>query len=346
MRKLASIRKIDELNPIEGADKIEVATVGGWKVVCQKGLYEVGDLAVYFEIDSWIPSTVAPFLTKAGHFPKVFEGVEGERLKTIRLRGQLSQGLLMPLDEACKNIESELFEGLDVTYPLGILKWEKAIPAQLAGMAKGNFPSLIPKTDQERIQNLKKEIQAAHASNMMFEVTEKLEGSSMTVYRMANRDTGEMEFGVCSRNLNLKETEGNTFWDVARSEDIEARMMAVDPYWDFAIQGELIGPGIQGNIYGLTKPMFYVYDVYDILAGKYLDPNARRALIEHMELCHVPVLATDKDLGTGEIDYILEWADGPSVLGTNPNREGIVFKQMDGGMTFKAISNTYLLGEK
>ena len=115
MRKLATVRKIDELTPIPDADKIELATVGGWKVVCQKGLYEVNDLAVYFEIDSWIPHALAPFLTKPEHFPKVFEGVEGQRLKTIRLRGQLSQGLLMPLAEACKNIESELFEGLDVT---------------------------------------------------------------------------------------------------------------------------------------------------------------------------------------------------------------------------------------
>ena len=95
MRKLATIRKIDSLTPIEGADKIELATVGGWKVVAQKGLYNVGDLAVYFEIDSWIPETLAPFLVK-GKEARVFEGVAGERLKTIKLRGQISQGLLMP----------------------------------------------------------------------------------------------------------------------------------------------------------------------------------------------------------------------------------------------------------
>ena len=112
MRKMATVRKINAIGPIEGADAIEVATVGGWKVVAQKGLYNVGDLAVYFEIDSWIPNTLAPFLTKPGQHPKVFEGIEGERLRTIKLRGQISQGLLMPLEEACKNIESELFEGL------------------------------------------------------------------------------------------------------------------------------------------------------------------------------------------------------------------------------------------
>lgn len=344
MRKLATIRKIDELTPIEGADKIEVATVGGWKVVAQKGLYNVGDLAVYFEIDSWIPHTLAPFLSK-GQYPRVFEGVEGERLKTIKLRGQISQGLLMPLEEACKNIESELFEGLDVTVPLGILKWEKVIPAQLAGVCKGNFPTEIPKTDQERAQNLVKEIVAANEAGTKFEITEKLEGSSMTVYRMRG------EFGVCSRNMNLKEVAGNSFWDVARADDIEAKMIAVDEFWDFAIQGELIGPGVQGNIYNLSKLEFRVFDVYNIQTGEYLKPADRRALIERMGLKHVPVLAAQANLydtlGITDIPQLLKFAEGKSVMGTiGCEREGIVFKEVNGGFTFKAISNKYLLGEK
>jgi RNA ligase (TIGR02306 family) len=338
MRKLATIRKIDALTPIDGADKIEVATVGGWKVVAQKGLYNVGDLAVYFEIDSWIPTELAPFLSK-GKEPREFEGVKGERLKTIKLRGQLSQGLLMPLEEACKNIDSELFEGLDVSFPLNIIKWEKPMNAQLAGLARGNFPTQIPKTDQERVQNLVKEIAGAAETGLQFEVTEKLEGSSMTVYRI------EGEFGVCSRNLDLKETEGNSFWATARKDDIESKMKAVDDFWDFAIQGELIGPGIQGNIYNLREPEFRVFDVYNIQAGEYLKPDARLALIKRMGLKHVPVLTTDKDLGIGTVDEMLAWAEGKSVLNDKQEREGIVFKEVNGGMTFKAISNKYLLGE-
>lgn len=351
MRKLACIRKIDALDPIEGADKIEVATVGGWKVVAQKGLYNVGDLAVYFEIDSWIPSKVAPFLTKAGHYPKVFEGVEGERLKTIKLRGQISQGLLMPLEEAIKNAGcwSPVQEGDDVTEWLGIKKWEKAIPAQLAGVCKGNFPSKIPKTDQERCQNLKKEITQANEAGTAFEITEKCEGSSMTVYQMKVDD--EMEFGVCSRNLNLKESEGNAFWDRARKDDIEAKMKAVDEFWDFAIQGELIGPGIQDNIYGLTETEFRVFDVYNIQTGEYLKPQARRELIARMGLKHAPVIeesATLYDtLKITDIPQLLDYADGKSVIGfTGHLREGVVFKEVQGGFTFKAISNKYLLGEK
>jgi RNA ligase (TIGR02306 family) len=346
MRKLASIRRIDELNPIEGADKIEVATVGGWKVVCQKGLYNVGDLAVYFEIDSWIPSAVAPFLTKDGHFPKVFEGVEGERLKTIRLRGQLSQGLLMPIHndktgtylmvytDETGEYSLTVAEGDDVSEPLGILKWEKAIPAQLAGISRGNFPTLIPKTDQERVQNLKKEIAAAQGQ--VYEVTEKLEGSSMTCYVI------DGEFGVCSRNLNLKETEGNSFWNAARDNDLEQKMLARQ--YDFAIQGELIGPGVQGNIYKLTKPEFYVFDIYDVKDGEYMNPAARRQLVESLGLKHVPIL-DDMYVLNDDVEQLLTLAEGKSRM-FDTEREGIVFKQNDGGMTFKAISNKYLLNEK
>jgi RNA ligase (TIGR02306 family) len=338
MRKLAKIVRIDELNPIEGADAIECAVVGGWKVVAQKGLYNVGDLAVYFEIDSWIPNSLAPFLSK-GKEPREFEGVKGERLKTIKLRGQLSQGLLMPLDEAIPETTS-FMEGDDVTEYLGIKKWEKPVNAQLAGVCRGNFPSLIPKTDQERVQNMKKEIAANAVS--IFEVTEKLEGSSMTVYRMVV--DGEMQFGVCSRNMDLKETEGNSFWATARKNDVEAKMIAVDEFWSFAIQGELIGPGIQGNIYGLKEPKFYVFDVYDIQAGEYLPPAARRDLIDRMGLDHVPVITANFKLEHC-VDELLAMAEHKSEL-ANVEREGIVFKESNGGMTFKAISNKYLLGEK
>jgi RNA ligase (TIGR02306 family) len=335
MRKMASIRKIDAIGPIEGADAIEVATVGGWKVVVKKGEFAVGDLAVYCEIDSWIPTEIAPFLSK-GKEPREFEGVKGERLRTVKLRGQLSQGLLLPLEPTCSSIVSELFEGLDVSVPLNIQKWEMQVPAQLAGQVKGNFPTAIPKTDQERVQNLVKEI--AGAGNMIFEVTEKLEGSSMTCYLI------DGEFGVCSRNLDLKRDENNSFWATAIRENIEGIMREVGD--NFAIQGELIGPGIQGNIYKLSKPEFYVFDVYSIAEGRYVGPAERRGLISMMGLNHVPVICGDKDLGIGTVDEILTWAEDKSRLNPNQEREGIVFKECNGGFTFKAISNKYLLGEK
>lgn len=338
MRKMATIRKIDEVNPIMGADAIEVATVGGWKVVIRKGEYKAGGCVVYCEIDSWIPTALAPFLSK-GKAPRVFDGIAGERLRTIKLRGQLSQGLLLNLDMAIAQTNS-FAEGDDVSEPLGILKWEMPMNAQLAGMAKGNFPSFIPKTDQERAQNLVEEIRLAADAGTKFEVTEKLEGSSMTVYIYQG------EFGVCSRNLDLRETEGNSFWATARRDDIEAKMRGIDEFWDFAIQGELVGPGIQGNVYKLSKPEFYVFDVYDISNGKYLSPQSRGALIDTLGLKHVPVMVEDYELAAaGGIEGLLSFAEGKSVMGNimGPEREGIVFKEVNGGMTFKAVSNRYLL---
>ncbi len=336
MRKMATIRVVAGIAPIDGADAIETAVIGGWKVVVKKGEFTVGDRAVYLEIDSWVPTELAPFLSK-GKEPREFNGVKGERLRTVKLRGQLSQGLLLNLDTALPFTNS-FQDGDDVSEVLNIQKWEKPMNAQLAGMARGNFPSVIPKTDQERVQNLVKEIAAS--VNLQFEVTEKLEGSSMTCYLI------DGVFGVCSRNLDLKETEGNAFWQVARELDIEGKMRDCGVISDWAIQGELIGPGIQGNIYKLSEPEFRVFDVYNIQAGDYLMPVYRRALIDRMGLKHVPVLLVDKDLGVGSVDEILQWADGASKIGAGPLREGIVFKQVDGGMTFKAISNAYLLGEK
>jgi RNA ligase (TIGR02306 family) len=339
MRKMASIRVIDKIEPIEGADAIETAVIGGWKVVVKKGEFAVGGTAVYLEIDSWVPTELAPFLSK-GKEPREFNGVKGERLRTIKLRGQLSQGLLLkPAD--VMNAKQFTLAGIDgdVTELLNIQKWERPMNAQLAGMARGNFPSLIPKTDQERVQNLVKEIVAANEAGMQFEVTEKLEGSSMTCYLI------DGVFGVCSRNLDLKETADNTFWQVARELDIEAKMRDTGPDAQFAIQGELIGPGIQGNIYKLSKPEFHVFDVYNIQAGDYLTPVFRRALVRRMGLTHVPVLNEGTAL-PGGVDILLEFAEGKSRLNPAQEREGIVFKQVDGGMTMKAISNKYLLGEK
>jgi RNA ligase (TIGR02306 family) len=350
MRKMASIRKIDDIRPIDGADAIECAVVGGWTVVIKKGEFAVGDLAVYCEIDSWIPTELAPFLSK-GKEPRVYEGVRGERLRTVKLRGQLSQGLLLPLSEVAKfgpdqdvgfHVPVTWAEGEDVSEALGIKKWEMQVPAQLAGQVKGNFPSLIPKTDQERAQNLVKEIVGANEMGMKFEVTEKLEGSSMTCYLI------DGVFGVCSRNLDLKETADNAFWQTARADDIEGLMREVGD--NFAIQGELIGPGIQGNIYKLSKPEFHVFDVYSVAEGRYLNPAECRGLIEMMGLKHVPVIAHNAELydtlGVTDIPGLLKFAEGTSKLNPAQEREGVVFKEMNGGFTFKAISNKYLLGEK
>jgi len=158
-RKLATIRKIAAIDPIPEADAISVATVDGWKVVIANDQeYRVNDLVVYMEIDAWIPTDLAPFLSK-GKEPREYLGVKGERLRTIKLKGQVSQGLILPLSILPKPLGFDFVSdnqiGEDVGNWLNIQKWEQQIPANLAGQVAGSFPSWGRKTDQERIENIK-----------------------------------------------------------------------------------------------------------------------------------------------------------------------------------------------
>ena len=342
MRKLATIRKIDALTPITGADAIECAHVGGWKVVVKKGEYIAGDLAVYIEIDSWVPTTLAPFLSK-GNYPRVYNEVEGERLRTVKLRGQVSQGLLLPLDVLRGKVSDNDFEylsdceNMDVTELLSIQKWEPATEFMSAD-AKGAFPSQIPKTDQERIQNLSYELEQWKTEGITWEVTEKLEGSSMTAYLI------DGEFGVCSRNLNLKPNPDATFWKTAIDAKLEEAMRKFGD--NIALQGELVGEGIQGNIYKLKGTHFYVYDIYDIAEGKYFEPIDRRVFCKMYTIKHVPVMHANTELLTS-VDSLLNLAEGKSVMGMiGCEREGLVFKCNEKEVSFKAISNRYLLKSK
>jgi RNA ligase (TIGR02306 family) len=340
-RKLATIRKIDELRPIEGADAIECAVVGGWTVVVKKGEFAVGNLAVYLEIDSWVPAWLAPFLSK-GSEPREFNGVRGERLRTVKLRGQVSQGLLLPLTVLPRSLGFEFAKvdgsavGEDVSHWLGIQKWEAPVPAQLAGDVNGPFPTEVPKTDQERIQNLTEELKEwQDDSKFTWEVTEKLDGSSMTVFVNGDRE------GVCSRNWELKETEANTMWRVARREALIDKIRSTGR--NLALQGEIIGEGIQGNRYAVHGQDFRLYDIYDIDRGEYMSPRERLGLATALGIAHVPVISSEMVIQEF-VQGLLTMAEGKSVLNSKAEREGLVFKcNTFGGPSFKAISNRFLL---
>ena len=346
MRKLASIRKIADIRPIQDADAIEVAVVDGWKVVVKKGEYNVGDFAVYLEIDSWVPTELAPFLSK-GQEPREYNGVKGERLRTVKLRGQVSQGLLLDItvDDGWHYVNSvvsdthesrfvdlgeTVAEGQDVTELLGIQKWEPVLPAQLQGQVRGLFPTnLIPKTDQERIQNCFAEIQDKGA--VTYEVTMKLDGTSCTIFRW------EGELRVCSRNLELKvndENKDNTL--VAMALKIGDRIPE-----GFALQGELMGPNIQGNREGFKEHKFFVFDVFLIKEHAYAGPAYRRALCQEYGFEHVPILY-QVSAAPESVDAGLALAEGPSIA--HKIREGLVWKcNEDPSFSFKTISNAFLL---
>lgn len=331
MRKLASIRTISALNPIEGADRIEVATIDGWNVVVNTGIHTVGEVIVYFEIDSLLPiRDEFEFLRKSSYI-KLNDGTEGFRLKTIRLRGQVSQGLVTPLSVLpAGNWDI----GDDVTDVIGVVKYEAPIPANLSGAVKGNFPSFIQKTDEERAQNFAKDW--SRFKSYKYFVTEKLDGTSFTCYL---RDG---EFGVCSRNLELKMDESNTHWKVAIENELEKKLRSIGR--NLAIQGEIIGEGIQKNPYKIKGQKLFVFNIFDIDKYEYISKNETKLILEKLNLNSVPEINTEMDL-PNSIDEALKIAEGKSAINNKTEREGFVWVAIDSPerISFKTISNKFLL---
>lgn len=344
MRKLASIQKVEEVQPIEGADKIEKVRINAWWVVAPKGQMKQGDLVVYYEVDSFLPNIEKYSFLLKGSTPKkmLIDGVEKEgiRLKTIRLRGQISQGLVLPLD----GIDCVKDVGTDISELLGVIKWEQPISASLAGQVKGSFPAFLHKTDEERVQNIP-DVIAHHAGKNGFYVSEKLDGSSATFYKK------DGELGVCSRNLELKRTDGNTLWVIAD----EYNLQTVIPE-GYAIQGEIIGVGIQGNPLKLSKHELFVFNVYDFISGRFLNLSEFQMFCHDNKLKSVPIINAEYTI-PDSVDEILKYAEGESALNDSSEREGIVIRPVvesretigglqDARFSFKAISNKYLLDER
>ena len=314
MRKLASIQRIKDVSPIEGADAIEKITVLGWNLVAKKGEFKAGDMCVYIEIDSVLPE-VEPFL---------FMKPRGMRVRTIRLRGQVSQGICFPLsildnNQTLKDLDlrEHEMEDMDVTEHLGITKYDPPIPANLAGTVKGSFPSFLLKTDETRIQNLQHILD--RYKGQLFYSAEKLDGSSVTMY------INNGEFGICSRTLELKETEGNTLWRIAREQKIEEKLRALNT--NCAIQGEVIGEGIQKNKYKLKGQEIRFFNFFDIDKYRYADFQEFVAVMVALELSVVPLLDTKFEL-INDIEALVKLSVGQSVLNKDTKREGIVLRPL------------------
>ena len=358
MRKLATIRRINDLLPSEGADLIVTAVIDGWTVVVKKNEFNIGDLCVYLEIDSFLPDGNPAWQHLVEKHPRMFEGNRGHRLKTVRLRGQLSQGFAAPLDKFfdafVDSTEDEgqepsefFFEGNDLSSFLNIKKYEAPIPGQLAGQVRGNFPGFIPKTDQERCQNLGVDIFVTNADSH-YEVTIKMDGTSFTAY---HRDG---ETGVCGRNWELQINDDNASNTLVRMFIDSGLQTALRLFGkNYAVQGELMGPGIQKNREGLKSHKLFIFDIYDIDGGCYVSPMIRQEIFAILVghdlnidmIQHVPIIAhsakLNDTLGITNVNQLLKFAEGASIH--HAIREGLVFKRVDGGFSFKAISNHYLL---
>ena len=340
VRKLASIQVVDQLIPIENADKIEIAKILGWQVVVKKGEFNPGDRCVFFEIDSVLPKD-APWAD--------FMESKKYRVKSCKLRGALSQGLALPIDILPENYNAEVEE--DVTEVLGVKKYE--IPFVVDPNAKNqrqkvkriaNFPPYIPKTDEIRIQSAPRLLDEIKEKS--FYISVKCDGTSCTIAKL------DGELIVCSRNWKLEKGDKNSYWRVAKKYHMDEVLPE-----GYAVQGELCGPGIQKNRLGLDDFDLFVFNVFDIKNGKYLDFWSFVDFCKTRELKIVPierVVQSDEACQFDcSIENFLELAKG-TYQGTKNRREGIVIRPLiethsqvlKGRLSFKVLNNDYLLKDE
>lgn len=274
MTGLATLEKITEIKPIEGADRIQAARILGYWTVIKKGEFNVGDLCVWHN-----PDTIIDILNPAYSFLKQ------DRVKAIRLRGQVSQGLALPLKAFNWDAVPLFYEGLDVSEHVKIRKYEKPEASGFGGSPRPGrtlktFPNFIPKTDEQNLRRAPKLVQELLASPSV-NITVKIDGQSGTFYK--NDD----HFGVCSRNQELREDEASGFWQLANKYGIPATFKNITT--NFALQGECYGPGIQGNRTGAKEVSLGAFNLYNIDANKYMDPFVLR---EFCQQNNIPMVQT------------------------------------------------------
>lgn len=377
MRKLVTAQRVKNLEPIIGADLIEKATIEGWECVVKKGDFNIGDMCIYCEIDSILPERPEfEFLR-----PRKF------RIKTIKLKNTISQGIIFPLN-IIKDIEPsfnilEIKEGDDLQEVMGVKKWDpeqesiivekepefndknefvraykkykyftvrflKKLFGIPTGTASDDFPSYVPKTDETRVQTSQRGLET-HKGKRAY-ITEKLEGSSTTYITIKSKGNffkrlfsrQPMKFIVCSRN-RIVNNRADDRWVIADKYNISRKMAALGR--NFAIQGELIGPKIQGNLYELPERDFRMYLAYDIDEKRYFTLSELKDLANELQIIGVPLLDENHIVHTDTKAYV-DLSIGNSRLNPKKKREGIVIRLAEENYSFKSINPEYLLGQK
>lgn len=352
-RIMAKVVRVEGIKPITGADAIELALIGGWQVVVKKGEYTAGMLAVYIEIDAFLAEGNPHWQFLMERSSRPFEGKRGHVLKTIKLRGEVSQGLLLPLSVLPENYDigdDVVFDAKvwkecqDVSEVLGIVKYEPPLPNSMGQMKyNGLFVGWIEKTDEERCQNFKGRIEGEW-QGQEWDSYEKLDGTSATFYLESgvtfdfNGDSDYTKFGACSRNFDLAESD-NVYWTMARKLELQQKMRDNDLSM-YALQGEIVGPGVGGNPLDLSELDFYLFTVqHKGIRAENWEVDKIAAMLG---LKRVPYLGKVK-LET--VAKLLADVDGMKST-VNPKRdaEGIVLRDPTSARrSFKVISNKYLL---
>ena len=333
-RKMVTVEEVVDVQPVPNADALDLVTVRGWNVVVKRDEMALGDKVLYFELDSFLPISDKrfAFLAPRGTRKVLVEGEElsGHVLRTVRLRGQVSQGLVLPVEDFPEVAQCGI--GEDVSSLIGVFKYEKPIPSSITGRTEGAFPlEFAPKTDAERVQNLARNFDMLKGHEWI--ASEKVDGSSTTIIN----DGGNIR--ICSRNWEQKVDEDLPAFIAAQRQGI---IEAMEP--GMVVQAEIAGPGIQQNRLGLTDITLFVFNV--LKDYKYL-PRAEWP--DDLQKNAVPIYPLDFPESVSEA---VAQVDGIKSR-INPQRlaEGVVWHTVDGttfqclGMRdgFKAISNKFLL---
>ena len=358
-RQLASVRRISDIRPIASAGRIVVAQVDGWECVVQKDEFHVGDRVVYIEVDSVVPERPEFEFLRDRKF----------RVRTIKLRGQVSQGLVLPLSILPPGSYAD---GADVTEVLGVTKYDpqaqqEALLLQRQPKApqnkfvkfmmrfkwyrklfvkpkrKGGFPDWIVKTDETRIQNLPVLFDTESRRGTEFSVTEKVDGQSATyfLHRLSKR---RFEFGVCSRNIHLGAPDESSYWTVAGKYNIENVLkQLIGDHDTIVMQGEICGNGIQGNKYHISGYELFVFNL--IFPDHKCTTAEIEELVRPFGLKTVPILEEGKKLPS-TIAELVEYSKGYSAVRKQQKREGVVMRNMRSNISFKVINPDFLLAEK
>ena len=331
----------------------------GWECVVKKDEFSKGDMCVYVEIDSVVPERPEFEFLRDRKF----------RVRTIRLRGQISQGLVLPLSILPGTVAKE--EGTDVTEALGITKYDPEAqkerevaskqPAQhknpfvrymgrfswfrklfLKSKRKGGFPEWIAKTDETRIQNLPELFRMERDRGTPFSVTEKIDGQSATYY-LRKWSRFRYEFGVCSRNIKLETPDSSSYWTVAKNYNIELTLRDLAKKMNastIVLQGEIIGPCIQGNKYNRYTYQFFAFNF--IVDGKKYQTESIQRILGRYGISAVPIVGTNILLPE-TIHDLVEYANHESVLRNGQKREGVVMRNYNRDISFKVINPEFLL---
>lgn len=372
-RKLAHIEQIVSLEPIENSDFLEKATVLGWHVVVKKDEFKVGDKVIYIEVDSVLPEKEEfEFMAKYKY-----------RVKTIKLRGQVSQGMILPVSYLSKNdklLDKILQIGTDVTFDLGITKYlSKSERDELAEdgckialeksrlkkfMYRFNwyrrlfmprkqvvgFPYWVKKTDEERIQNIPQVLK--DFKDELVYITEKVDYQSATFTgKMLPNTTPiigkylpkKFKFIVASRNL-MNNDKSSLYWQIATKYNLE-KILKENP--TLTIQGEQGSSKVQGNKYGISEPKIWIFNIYDHEKDYHYGYYQMLDFCMKYSLTTVPHIGFFKlkDIAT-TVDEMVEYSKGKSIINPKINREGVVVRCICDGkklLSFKTINPDFLL---